>query len=193
MRKVIPLLVAVLVIGVMVWQCQTPETVLKPAPAIVFPDIPGMSFEECTMSEAERVTLPQDTVIWRRTYQDADGDWYQLTAVVGGRSKSSVHRPELCLPGQGYQMSDPHTISSGGARWRKLTLSKGRESGGFAYTFVNSEGFRTSSHLVRIFTDVWDRSVHGRIDRWVMLTVAASRADDAALERFLGHLEGVVK
>ena len=194
MRKVIPFLVAAAVVAVMVWQQLTPETVFMPAPEIVFPEIEGLKWEELEMSEVERGVLPEDTVIVRRRYYGDDGHWFQVSAVVGGRSKSSVHRPELCLPGQGFIMSDPRTIVVGETFWRRITLEKGAEGrAGFAYTFANGTGFRTSSHLVRIMTDVWDRSILGRIDRWVMITVVSSRADDLAMELFLGKMEGVVK
>lgn len=194
MRKVIPFLVFAVVAAVMVWQQLTPETVLMPAPEIVYPEIAGMRWESLEMSDAERETLPKDTVIVRRRYTGTDGHWYQVSAVVGGRSKSSVHRPELCLPGQGFQMSDPRTVLVGGTRWRRLTLMKGgTPPASFAYTFTNGTGFKTSSHLVRILTDVWDRSILGRIDRWVMLTVVSSRSDEAGFSRFLEQMEGVVK
>lgn len=193
MRKVIPFLVAATVIGAMVWQRRTPEAVLMPAPEIAYPEIAGMAHEDLVANEAELQVLPKDTQILRRSYHGIDGHWYVVTAVVGGRSKSSVHRPELCLPGQGFQMSDPHTVLVGDTSWRKLDLERGSSRCGFAYTFINGTGFKTSSHLVRIFTDVWDRSVHGRIDRWVMLTVSSSRADDGGLSGFLEKLEGVVK
>lgn len=194
MRKVIPLLVAVTVVAVMIWQNTTPETVYMPDPVVRLPEFGGMTYEDLEMSDAERETLPKDTVIIRRRYSGADGHFYQVSAVIGGRSKSSVHRPELCLPGQGFQMSEPRTVDVAGTSWRMLTLTKGTcDRAGFAYTFVNGTGFRTSSHLVRIFTDVWDRSILGRIDRWVMLTVSSSRCDDEGLERFLARLEGVVK
>ena len=194
MRKVIPFLVAAVVVAVMIWQQLTPETVLMPAPEIVYPEIEGLNWEDLEMSEVERGVLPADTVIVRRRYYGDDGHWFQVSAVVGGRSKSSVHRPELCLPGQGFIMSDPRTVSVDGTFWRRITLEKGaKDKAGFAYTFMNGSGFRTSSHIVRILTDVWDRSVRGRIDRWVMLTVVSSRPDDAAMERFLSKMEGVVK
>ena len=63
---------------------------------------------------------------------------------------------------------------------------------GFAYTFFNQDGCRTSSHLLRIFRDVWDRSIRGRIDRWVMVTVNASVADDFRMSRILGSLKGMM-
>lgn len=194
MRKVIPFLVTAVVVAVMIWQQMTPETVLLPAPEIVYPEIDGMTWESLEMNDVERGVLPEDTQIVRRRYQGDDGHWFVVSAVVGGRSKSSVHRPELCLPGQGFRMVNPHSIDVDGVSWRRLDLEKGASGrAGFAYTFVNGTGFRTSSHLVRIFTDVWDRSMLGRIDRWVMFTVSSSRFDDEGMARFLGQLKGAVR
>ena len=64
---------------------------------------------------------------------------------------------------------------------------------GFAYTFFNQAGYRTSSHVKRIFRDVVDRSILGRIDRWVMVTVYASTADERTLRDFLTKLKEVIK
>jgi len=194
MRKVIPFLATALVVAAMLWQATTPETTLMPTPELAFPELAGATWEELPMSESEKNILPADTVLMRRRYSFADGHFLQLTAVVGGRSKSSVHRPELCLPGQGFLMKNPRTVSSGSVSWRMLDLEHAGDGRmGFAYTFANGQGLKTSSHLVRIFTDVWNRSVHGRIDRWVMLTVSASITDEARLRAILEKLEGVVK
>ena len=64
------------------------------------------------------------------------------------------------------------------------------------YTFFNQNEVRTSSHLRRILLDTWDRSAYNRIDRWVMVTVNASRSDDAGLAALLSLLkleEGAAK
>jgi hypothetical protein len=52
---------------------------------------------------------------------------------------------------------------------------------------------RTSSHVRRIFADVWDRSVLGRIDRWVMVTVfsLSNKSDD--MEGFLSKLSETLR
>ena len=86
-------------------------------------------------------------------------------------------------------MTNPRTVNVGGVDWHVVTLArKDAPPMGFAYTFFNQDGYRTSSHLRRIFRDVWDRSVRGRIDRWVMVTVNASDADDFKLSRTLASL-----
>ena len=194
MRKVlIPSVAAVLVVSAMLYQARTVDPVLCEAPSVRLPEMPGFASEPVEVSEAERHTLPDDTVFDKRRYESPDGDSFQVSAVIGGRSKSSIHRPELCLPTQGFQMMSPRTVDVGGVDWHFVTLvHRTSPSLGFAYTFFNQDGFRTSSHLRRIFRDVWDRSICGQVDRWVMVTVYSSVSDEAALSAFLDKLKGVI-
>lgn len=193
MRKVvIPAVFAALLVAAMLHQAKTVEPVVCEAPDVALADIPGFVSEEVPVSEAELHTLPEDTRFSKRMYTAPDGSWYQVSVVIGGKHKSSIHRPEMCLPSQGFQMMNPRSADVGGVDWHLVTLArKDAPSLGFAYTFYNQDGFRTSSHVQRIFCDVWDRSVRGRIDRWVMVTVNASTANDAALSAFLQRLKGV--
>jgi len=189
-RLVIPVAAAALVVAAMAYQARTVVPVLCEAPAVALPDIPGYSAEVLEPSEAELHVLPADTRFEKRRYAADDGTWHLVTAVIGGHSKSSIHRPELCLPAQGFQMRDPREISVDGVDWHLVTLArKDAPSLGFAYTFYNQDGFRTASHLERIFRDVWDRSVLSRIDRWVMVTVNSSTADEKVLAAFLLELK----
>ncbi len=189
----IPAVTAAIAIAAMLYQAQTADPVLTEAPAARLGELPGFVSEAIEPSEAERHTLPDDTLFDKRLYTATDGTWFQVTLVTGGRSKSSIHRPELCLPPQGFQMMNPPTIVVAGVDWHLVTLAFNDASTlGFAYTFFNQEGFRTSSHLLRIFVDVWDRSILGRIDRWVMVTVNASTSDERRLSEFLRLVRGVV-
>jgi len=189
-RLVIPVLSAMLVVAAMLYQAKTVVPVLCEAPAVVLPDVPGYQAEVLEPSESELHVLPSDTRFEKRRYVADDGSWFVVSAVIGGHSKSSIHRPELCLPAQGFQMRDPRVIRVDGVEWHLVTLArKDAASLGFAYTFYNQDGFRTSSHLKRIFRDVWDRSVLSRIDRWIMVTVNASTADERVLSAFLSRLK----
>ena len=193
-RGWIPAVTCAVVAAAMVFQALTPEVTVTEVPEVRFVEIDGYEMTALETSEAERNVLPKDTVIEKRLYTASDGDWFQVSAVFGGTSKSSIHRPELCLPSQGFQMTDPRTVSAGGRDWRFITLrGRGTESCGFAYTFFNQDGFRTASHTSRIFRDVLDRSVFNRIDRWVMVTVCAARGDDVSLARIAELLKGVLK
>ena len=195
MRKIlIPALATALVVAAMLYQARTVEPYLCEAPDVHLAEIDGYASEPMEVSEAERHVLPDDTLFDKRRYTDEAGDWFQVSVVVGGRSKSSIHRPELCLPAQGFQMTAPRTATVGDVDWHFVTLvSRAVRPNGFAYTFFNQAGYHTSSHLKRIFRDVWDRSVLGRIDRWVMVTVSSSVADDVRLAEFLGKLKEVVR
>ena len=52
---------------------------------------------------------------------------------------------------------------------------------------LEAEEFAVS--IARIFRDVLDRSVLNRIDRWVMVSVHASRADDRGLAWLLSQIK----
>ncbi len=186
-------LMCVLTVGVMCYQARSVDPILAEAPTVALGEIRGFTSVEVPPSEAELKTLPSDTVIVKRSYTDENGDWFLVSAVIGGRSKSSIHRPELCLPSQGYQMMRPRTVLVDGTEWRFISLER-RESPtlGFAYTFANQAGYRTSSHVKRIFRDILDRTFAGRIDRWVMVTVNSSVADDARFSAFLENLREIL-
>ena len=185
-----PILVFALVVPLMFFQAATPDVTVAEAPNVHLAEIPGFSSEVLEPSEAELTVLPSDTVIEKRRYVADSGDWMVVSLVVGGKSKSSIHRPELCLPAQGLRMERPRTRSVAGRDWRFINLaSKDSPTFGFAYTFFNQEGFKTASHVSRIFRDVVDRSLCNRIDRWVMVTVNASRSDDAGLSNLLSRIE----
>ena len=193
-RIAIPVATAVLTVGAMCYQARTVDPVLCEPPNAKLGEIDGYKSQTLSESESEKHVLPADTVVDRRLYEATDGSWYVVTLVVGGRSKSSIHRPEMCLPSQGFQMSRPRTRDVAGVEWRLVTLARGLlPPQGFAYTFFNQDGFRTSSHVRRIFHDVWDRSMRHRIDRWAMLTVQSSSGDDMRLSAFLLRLGEVVR
>ena len=194
MKKfLIPGLAAFIVLGVMAWQGMGVDPVLCEDPGVRLGEIPGFSSEPQEPSEAEVSVLPKDTRFDKRLYTAANGTWFHVSLIVGGRSKGSIHRPELCLPSQGFQMMQPRNLDVAGTDWRVLTLERGAARQGFAYTFFNQAGYHTSSHVRRILCDVLDRSFRARIDRWAMVTVTASRADDAALAAFLAQLKAAIR
>lgn len=190
----VPFAVAVMVVGTMIVQGSLSDPALCEAPEAKLGEIYGFKSETIPPAEAELNVLPSDTVVEKRGYTAPDGRWYKVTLVVGGRSKGSIHRPEMCLPSQGFLMSGVKAVDIDGIEWRMMTVERGLESPlGFAYTFFNQDGFRTSSHVRRIFQDIIDRSFRRRIDRWAMVTVTSSDADGGRMSRFLSALKEVVK
>ena len=154
------------------------------------------------ISLGEQTILPKDTSLLKRVYVSPSGYQFVATAVLGGITKSSIHRPELCLPAQGFLMMNPHNLSVRGRPYRVISVMRGEMSAcALAYTFFNQEGFITASHMSRIARDVWDRTALNRVDRWVMVTVYAMpprgggfvERPERAIEGFLAAFEEVFK
>ena len=183
---------AVLLSGTLVFQAKTPPATIARAPEVKFVALDGYSTddekyaEQQMVSEGEKKILPADTRIVKKMYESRTGAQFLASFVVGGVSRASIHRPELCLPSQGYMMSNPRNFDVAGRPWHVIDIVKpGSHSAMEAYTFFNQDGFRTASHTHRIWRDVIDRSVMNRVDRWVMLTVHAAGATEEELLEFL--------
>ncbi len=185
------LIVAALVfIPMLLWQAHTPRPKLMVAPRVEAPILAGFTSAEVAVSEQEYEVLPKDTQFVKRLYTSDQGEQFAVSWVIGGASKSSIHRPELCLPAQGFQMMSPHTITVEGTAWREIYLaSHGEIARRFSYTFYNQAGFQTSSHVARIWRDIWDRSILNRIDRWVMITVYGDCQNEVRWQEFLAKLK----
>ena len=154
------------------------------------------------VSLGENRILPKDTTILKRVYTSGAGMQFTVSAVISGAGRSSIHRPELCLPAQGALMSSSTDLEVAGRPYHAIQINFRQDPPGqLMYTFFNQNEVRTSSHLRRIFLDMWDRSVYNRIDRWVMVTVRAASPygvvmsrprDRAEVERFLRKIGEVL-
>ena len=134
--------------------------------------------------EAERLAHQRDAIVA-----------FAASTVVSGANKGSLHRPELCLPSHGFEMGESRTLRVGDLDWRLIPLHEkgGRPASLFAYTFFNQDGYRTDSHVARIWRDVWDRCVFNRADRWAMVTVMLNEADERRLAAALESLRGLIR
>ena len=191
-HAVCAVIAAAVVSGALVFQAITPPATIAKAPEVKFVELAGYSTddvkyaEQQQVSEGEKKILPADTRIVKKMYESRSGAHFLASFVVGGVSRASIHRPELCLPSQGYVMSNPRNFDVAGRPWHVIDIVRpGSHSAMEAYTFFNQEGFRTASHTRRIWRDVIDRSVLNRVDRWVMLTVHAVGATEDELVEFL--------
>ena len=160
----------------------------------------GSALDSVTLGE--RVILPPDTQFRRRLFYSTSGAEFLVSVVIGGKTKSSIHRPELCLPAQGYLLGNPADFTVAGLPFHSVEATPpGGLPGTLVYTFFNQDGVRTASHVKRIIADVWNRSVHNRVDRWVMLTVHAyapggftrkAPSDRQMLDQVLSKLSEVI-
>lgn len=153
---------------------ELPETVL------------GMPSKEMEVSEAELAILPKDTQFAKRAYTDGKGNSIVLQIVLSGGDRRSIHRPETCLPGQGWNIlsNQPEEIELKDGRVlrvQKLRLGRDVEIPGlgrrtmtmiFLYWYVGS-GMTTNSQLERIIRSNLDLLLHNRVHRWAYVIVSS--------------------
>ncbi|MBI5685398.1 MAG: EpsI family protein [Verrucomicrobia bacterium] len=146
--------------------------------------------------EVERQGLPVDTEFERRLYRDARGNEVYCSIVLAGKDARSIHRPETCLPAQGWEVLDGRyedvPVNAGGVaalRTRALKIVRRLQAGGMDgsverlnyYWFMGKDRV-TASHIQRIVWNSFDRIVHSVNHRWayITLTVAVPRGGGAA-------------
>src|ERR1700727_2393559 len=61
---------------------------------------PGYSSVILTNAEEVLTRLPPDSSYRMRIYRADDGSWIQMTTVLMGSDRSSIHKPQICMTGQ---------------------------------------------------------------------------------------------
>jgi len=162
------------------------------------------------VTAAERQILPPDTGYSRKIYVSIADRSQQvlLSIVLSGRDRTSIHRPELCLVGQGWTIEGAaeHRFRYPGAEGnefpatvlrvrREAAAARGRVAVPqlVAYWFVNADTV-VATHWERLERDAWNRVVHGRADRWayVLLQTGADDGESAAFARMQAILDGTL-
>jgi hypothetical protein len=73
--------------------------------AVYFPpDLPGYRSTNPPISQVEIDWLPKDTTFGRATYLSSNGFQATMNAVLMGADRTSIHKPEYCLVGQGFHV-----------------------------------------------------------------------------------------
>ena len=138
----------------------------------------------------ERKLLPADTQFAKAVYyspvQDAASrDVIHCEIVLSGAERRSIHRPEVCLQGQGWTLMESSTrrLPMGGGRElsvrdlyirKDITLKDGTRRplrAHFFYWFVGQD-VTTPSHAGRIWLTLRDNVAHGVNHRWAYATRA---------------------
>lgn len=129
--------------------------------------------------------LPKDTVYGQRVYEAPDGYWLQSTVVLMGTDRTSIHKPEYCLTGQGFQVasierdaveiSQPHRYELPVVKMiltREATSPDGqrfKQSALFVYWFVADDQL-TADHNERMLWMARDQVTRGLLQRWAYVS-----------------------
>ena len=150
---------------------------------IVFPDEAlGVPLKRMEPGENELAFLPADTSLGRCGYSAEDGFGCVVSVVLMGTDRTSIHRPQICLTGQGWALDPnrsehvtiaierPHRYA---LPVRKLvgTKSVQTEEGAatykavFVYWFVEEDRL-TSKDWERMLWMAGDLVTQGVLQRW---------------------------
>lgn len=138
------------------------------------------------VSPSELAMLPSDTEFAKKIYQDLSGNTLTAQIVLSGGEKRSIHRPEICLPAQGWSIQAGEVIPVTLANGReldvmKLTLVRDVEvapgqrrqlKSHFLYWFVGKDS-TTPHHWVRLAKTNWDMVTKKLQHRWAYVIVSA--------------------
>jgi hypothetical protein len=76
-----------------------------------FPEsLPGVVSTDAPITDFEESALPKDTTFGRKLYRDETGFRVQMSAVMMKTDRTSIHRPQMCLFGQGWTIQKTETI-----------------------------------------------------------------------------------
>jgi hypothetical protein len=74
--------------------------------------VPGYESRWLDPVEGELGALPPDTSFGKRIYRNSDGFEALLTVVLMGTDRTSLHKPQFCLEGQGCHIDNTGTLET---------------------------------------------------------------------------------
>jgi exosortase len=164
--------------------------------------------QNAPVSAVEREVLPADTGYSRKNYVSLHDRRQSvfLSIVLSGRDRTSIHRPELCLVGQGWTIGGRSTreFIVGNTKIptavlhieREVTNARGEVAklpALLVYWFVGADRI-VASHWERVFYTSLDRVRHLQAHRWayVLMQTHALDGEAAALKRIDEVLAGTL-
>jgi EpsI family protein len=139
------------------------------------------------ISQGEKDSLGPDTQFVRKLYTNARGDQIFVSIVFSGPDMAtSIHRPERCLPAQGWTVVDTSVaeipMKNGNlAATRLRNIRNFRPEKGAPVTIYSLDYYwfvghdtQTPSHLKRAWIDIRDRVLKGQNQQWAYVTVVSA-------------------
>lgn len=146
--------------------------------------------------KVETDVLPADTEFAKMTYVTATNDVNErdiahVSIVLSGAESRSIHRPEVCLTGQGWTITSSQIIPVEIAPGHTLKVKDLGIEGTFTrkdgkpqrlrshyvYWFAGTD-FDTPSHFERLWHSTCDAVLHNINHRWAYVSVMAAVTED---------------
>ena len=156
------------------------------------------------MAKGEKEILPKDTVILKKRYTRPDGKGLFVSIVLSGAERASIHRPQVCLVGQGHEVMKSSVVrvpmdNRDPLRVMVLDLLKKRKQQDgkmatfesyYAYWFVGKNR-ETPYHLQRMIWMTSDRILHNVSHRWAYVAINGTRQEGS--EEYLDDLRAFLR
>jgi hypothetical protein len=162
--------------------------------------VPGFTSEILTNAEQILTVLPADTSFRVRTYKADDGFFSQVSVVLMGSDRSSIHKPQICMTGQGWAIDnnltrvDPVHLDRPVAydlpvnklvATKQFTGPDGQVQtarGIYVYWFVDADKYTANSLQWMLWWMPRDLLMTGVLERWAYISFfsACSPGQEAA-------------
>jgi exosortase len=188
------LLTPVLLSGLAVAACRLAPEIQAGHEAGVLTQLPAQlgpySSTDMPPDSSEKQLLPEDTVLVKKQYftpkEAAERDILNFTLVLAGAERRSIHRPEVCLTGQGWtlleskvvpvQISANQTLEVTDLLLEKtVTPDQGQAKqlrAHYVYWFIGTD-LSTPSNAMRIWLTSWDNITRNVNHRWAYASVTS--------------------
>ncbi|MFN0079816.1 MAG: exosortase/archaeosortase family protein [Prosthecobacter sp.] len=164
-----------------------PGVKLKPGGTL--PDLPlslgdyqGREFE---MTAQEKNLLDEGVKLARNVYASATGRQIMATVILSGFVKRSLHRPEVCLPNQGWTVADRTQLPLHLKDGRDITIMmmrifrdsepqpgvRIRTRAINFYWYIGSNGTSCADHYEHILLSYFDSTFRNIQHRWAMASI----------------------
>jgi EpsI family protein len=163
-------------------------------PAAVRPELPEFVGDwhgvDQEVGKGERDILGPDTQFARKLYARGTDEIVVSIVLSGPDMNTSIHRPERCLPAQGWTIVDSKTVlvplPVGGLKATRLQnirdvsqpTGKPFRVRNLSYYWFVGHSIMTPSHYERAWIDVRDRILKGRNQQWAYVTVTSTITKD---------------
>lgn len=156
-------------------------------------NLPGYTSEILTNIEKSLGDfLPADTSFQVRDYRAADGFSVELSVVLMGSDRTSIHRPEYCLPGQGWEIDNeltsvqkismnspfPYELPVNRLISTKVVEVAGGKSltarGIYVYWFVDGTHYTEKAWKWKVWYIPHDLILKGVLERWAYVSLFSS-------------------
>ena len=153
---------------------------------------------DALVSDGEREILGPDTQFARKLYAKGMDEILVSIVLSGPDMNTSIHRPERCLPAQGWTILNSEKVSlpmaAGNLKVTRLRnvrtvpLQNGQPFTikNLSYYWFVGHSDITPSHYERTWIDIRDRVLKGQNQQWAYVTVSANVTRDF---KIFGHDE----